>query len=60
MDIKKEKDLLLKELESVNSNISQEDIKKLSKKELLEFTKVNLKIQKNLAILQAAENAGII
>jgi len=60
MDIKKEKDLLLKELEIVNSNISKEDIKKLSKKELLEFTKVNLKIQKNLAILQAAENAGII
>jgi len=60
MDIKKEKDLLLKELEIVNSNISKEDIKKLSKKELLEFNKINLKIQKNLAILQAAENAGII
>lgn len=60
MDIKKEKELLLKELETVNSSISKEDIKKLSKKELLEFAKVNLEIQKNLTILQAAEDAGII
>lgn len=60
MDIKKEKEMLIKELEEINSNISKEDIKKLSKTELLEFTKANLKIQKNLAILQAAEKAGII
>ncbi len=60
MDIKEKKELLLKELEEINSSISPEDIKKLSKKELLEFTKVNLQIQKNLTILQAAEDAGII
>ena len=60
MDIKREKEMLLKKLEAVNSEISEEDIKKLSKKELLEFTKVNLKIQKNLAILKSAEDAGMI
>ncbi|MBQ3145972.1 MAG: hypothetical protein IJB90_05425 [Clostridia bacterium] len=60
MDIRKEKELLTKKLEEINANISKEDIKKLSRKELLEFAKVNLEIQKNLTILQAAEDAGII
>lgn len=60
MEIKEEKDLLVKELEKINANITKEDLKKLSRKEQLEFAKVNLKIQKNLAILQAAEDAGII
>jgi len=60
MEIRKEKELLTKKLEEINANISKEDIKKLSRKELLEFAKVNLEIQKNLTILQAAEDAGII
>lgn len=60
MDIRKEKELLTKKLEEINANISKEEIKKLSRKELLEFAKVNLEIQKNLTILQAAEDAGIV
>lgn len=60
MDLKEKKELILKQLEAVNSEIKKEDIKKLSKRELLEFTKLNLEIQKNLEILQAAEDAGII
>ncbi len=60
MDIKANKELLEKQLEEINSNISKEELKKLSKKELLELAKVNLEIQKNLTILQAAEDAGII
>ncbi len=60
MDIKANKELIEKQLEEINSNISKEELKKLSKKELLELAKVNLEIQKNLTILQAAEDAGII
>lgn len=60
MNLKEKKELILKQLEAVNSEIKEEDIKKLSKKELLEFTKLNLEIQKNLTILQAAEDAGLI
>ena len=60
MNLKEKKELILKQLEAVNSEIREEDIKKLSKKELLEFTKLNLEIQKNLTILQAAEDAGLI
>lgn len=60
MEIKDKKDELIKALEKVNSNITKEDIEKMSKEELLEFTKLNLEIQKNLTILQAAEDAGMI
>lgn len=60
MEIRDKKDQLIKVLEKVNSNITKEDIEKMSKEELLEFTKLNLEIQKNLTILQAAEDAGMI
>ena len=60
MDIKANKELIEKQLEEINSNISKEELKKLSKKELLELAKVNLERQKNLTILQAAEDSGII
>lgn len=60
MDIRDKKDELIEMLEKVNSNITKEDIKNMSKEELLEFTKLNLKIQKNLTILQAAEDAEVI
>lgn len=60
MEIKEKKELLMRELDKINSDISKEDIKKLSRKDLLELAKVNLEIQKNLAILQVAEDSGII
>lgn len=59
-EFKEKKRLLEAELEKINADIRNEDIKKMSKKDLLEFTKINLEIQKNLAILQAAEDAEII
>ena len=60
MSIKEKKELLLKQLEEANADIIKEDIRKLSRRELLEITKINLEIRKNLTILEAAEKAGII
>ncbi len=58
MDIQKEKEEIRKLLDEINSNIEQEDIDNASKKELLEFIKVNLEIEKKMAVLDAWEEAN--
>lgn len=60
MDIKEKKKNLEKQLEQLNSNLNKEELEKISRKELLELVKINLEIQKNLTILQAAEDAEFI
>lgn len=58
MDIQKEKEEIRKLLDEINSNIEQEDIDNASKKELLEFIKVNLEIERKMAVLDAWEEAN--
>ncbi len=58
MNIQKEKEELKKLLDEVNSSIEQEDIDNASRRELLEFIKVNLEIEKKMAVLDAWEEAN--
>lgn len=57
MDIKKEKEEIRRLLDEVNSNIEKEDLDNESKKELLEYVKLNLEIEKKLAVIEAWEKA---
>ncbi len=58
MDIQKEKQEIKKLLDEVNSSIEQEDIDNASKRELLEFVKLSLEIEKKMAVLDAWEEAN--
>ena len=58
MDIQREKEEIRKLLDQVNSSIDQKDIDNASKRELLEFIKLNLEIEKKMAILDAWEKAN--
>ena len=57
MDIQKEKEEIKRLLDEVNSSIEKEDIDNASKRELLEYIKINLEIEKKLAIIDAWEKA---
>lgn len=57
MDIKKEKEEIRKLLDEINSNIEKEDLDNASKKELLEYIKLNLEIEQKLAVIEAWEKA---
>ncbi len=57
MDIQKEKEEIKKLLDEVNSNLEKEDIDNASKKELLEYIKLNLEIEKKLAVIGEWEKA---
>ena len=58
MDIQREKEEIRKLLDQVNSSIDQKDIDNASKRELLEFIKLNLEIEKKMAILDDWEKAN--
>lgn len=58
MDIQKEKEEIRKLLDEVNASIEKEDIDNASKKELLEYIKLNLEIEKKLAVIDAWEKAN--
>ncbi len=57
MDIQKEKEEIKKLLDEVNSNLEKEEIDNASKKELLEYIKLNLEIEKKLAVIGEWEKA---
>ena len=57
MDIQKEKEEIKKLLDEVNSNLEKEEIENTSKKELLEYIKLNLEIEKKLAVIGEWEKA---
>ena len=57
MDIQKEKEEIKRLLDEVNSSIEKEDIDNASKRELLEYIKINLEIEKKLAVIDAWEKA---
>lgn len=57
MDVKKEKEEIRKLLDEINSNIEKEDLDNASKKELLEYIKLNLEIEQKLAVIEAWEKA---
>ena len=50
-ELKKEKEMLLKELDDLNNSITQEDIESASIEDSLKFTKLVLEIRRKLAIL---------
>lgn len=57
MNIQKEKEEIKKLLDEVNSSIEKEEIDNASKRELLEYIKLNLDIEKKLAVIDAWEKA---
>ncbi len=58
MNFQKEKEELKKLLDEINSSIEKEDIDNASKRELLEFIKVSLEIEKKIAVIDAWEEAN--
>lgn len=56
MDIKKEKEEIIKELEKINQNITKDDIENASTEELLKYAELNLEIKRKLEIIAALEN----
>lgn len=58
MNIQKEKEEIKKLLDEVNASIEQKDIDNASKRELLEFIKVSLEVERKMAVLDAWEKAN--
>ena len=56
MDIQKEKEEIIKELQDINNDIKKEDLQKASTDELLKYAELNLEIRKKLEMIQALEN----
>ena len=48
---------MIRQLDEINNNISEEDLKKASTNELAEYTKLTLEIQKKLLIIEAVEKS---
>lgn len=59
-ELMKTKEEILKQLEEINKNITQEDLKNASVEELAEYTKLTLEIQKKLTIIDAIEKSNNI
>ena len=56
MDIQKQKEEIIKELQNINGDITKEDLKEATTEELLKYAELNLEIRKKLEIIQALEN----
>lgn len=56
MDIQKEKEEIIKELQNINNDIKKEDLQNASTDELLKYAELNLEIRKKLEMIQALEN----
>ena len=56
MDIQKEKEEIIKELDNINESVTKEDLKNASMEELLKYAELNLEIRKKIEMLQALEN----
>ena len=59
-ELMKTKEEILKQLEEINKNITQEDLKNATVSELAEYTKLTLEIQKKLTIIDAIEKSNNI
>ena len=55
MDIQKEKEEIIKELQKINEQITKEDIANATTEELLEYFELNMNIKRKLEIIQALE-----
>ena len=58
MDIKREKEKIREALNIINESLSKDNIDNAEKKELLEYLKLNLEIEKKLAVIEAWEQAN--
>ena len=56
-ELMKQKEEIIRQLDEINNNISEEDLKNASTKELAEYTKLTLEIQKKLLIIEAVEKS---
>lgn len=56
MDIQKEKEDIIRELQEINSEITKEDIQNASTEQLLKYAELNLEIKRKLEIIQALES----
>ena len=56
-ELMRQKEEIIRQLDEINNNISEEDLKKASTKELAEYTKFTLEIQKKLLIIEAVEKS---
>ena len=57
-ELMKAKEEILKQLDEINKNITEEDLKNATVKELAEYTKLTLEIQKKLAVIEALEKSN--
>lgn len=57
-ELMKTKEEILKQLDEINKNITQEDLKNATVEELAEYTKLTLEIQKKLAVIEAIEKSN--
>ena len=56
-ELMRQKEEIIRQLDEINNNISEEDLKKASTKELAEYTKLTLEIQKKLLVIEAVEKS---
>lgn len=56
-ELMRQKEEIIRQLDEINNNISEEDLKNASTKELAEYTKLTLEIQKKLLIIEAVEKS---
>ena len=56
MDIQKEKEDIIRELQEINSEITKEDIQNASTEQLLKYAELNLEIKRKLEIIQALDS----
>ena len=56
-ELMRQKEEIIRQLDEINNNISEEDLKNASTKELAEYTKLTLEKQKKLLIIEAVEKS---
>lgn len=56
-ELMRQKEEIIRQLDEINNNISEEDLKNASTKELAEYTKLTLEIQKKLLVIEAVEKS---
>lgn len=56
MNIQEKKEMIIKELEKINTALRPEDIKEASTEELVKYLELNLDIKRKLEIIEAIQN----
>lgn len=56
-EIMEQKEEILKQLDEINNSITEEDLRKASTKEIAEYTKLTLEMQKKLMVIEAIEKS---